>query len=201
MTKSEKTRQRILARGLELASVKGFKGVSLGELAEHAQLSKSGLYAHFGSAEEMQLALLAAASELAEREVILPALEAPEGLPRLRRFFESFLGWAPKSGLPGGCPFVGAAAEFDDVPGPVRDMLATIMEHLVGTLAELVGQAAALGQIRKTDTVQVAWQLLGLYMAHHTSQRLLNDPSADARAHEAFEMLVVQLQPECSIKI
>ena len=145
----------------------------------------------------MQLAILAAAGELAEQEVVRPALAAPEGLPRLRRFFESFLGWAPKSGLPGGCPFVGAAAEFDDVPGPVHDALRDTLENLVGTVAEFIAQAAALGQIRNdVDARHTAWQLFGIYTVHHTLQRLLDDPNADAYAHKAFEMLLAQLQRE-----
>lgn len=197
MSKSATTCRHILARGLELASVKGLGSVTLGELAEHTKLSKSGVYAHFGSAQEMQLAILAAAGELAEREVVRPALEAPEGLPGLRRFFESFLGWAPKSGLPGGCPFVGAAAEFDDVPGPVHNALRDTLGNLVGTVAEFIAQAAALGQIRNdVDARHAVWQLFGIYTVHYTSQRPLDDPNADAHAHRAFEMLLVQPQLE-----
>lgn len=194
MKKSEKTRQYLLARGLELVSVNGLKGVSLGELADHAHLSKSGVYAHFGSMQGMQLALLSAAGDLAEQTVIRPAYEKPEGLPRLRGFFNNLLGWAPRSGLPGGCPFVSAVTEFDDLPGPVNELSVEAVKRLIGNLAELTGRAVALGHLREgVDIVQTAWQLFGIYAMHHTLQRLVKDPDADARAHTAFEMLLEQL--------
>ncbi len=195
-TKAERTRRHILARGLELVSVRGFGGVSLGEFAEHAGLSKSGLYAHFGSLEALQLELLRAAGRLAEQAVVRPALAEAPGLPRLYRFFGSFLGWAGRCGLPGGCPFVGAATEYDDVPGVVRDLLADTLRELVGTVARFVGEAASLGQLRpETDAEGVAWGLFGVYTAHHTQARLLRDPDADARAHRALENLLSPLRP------
>ena len=195
-TKAERTRQHILARGLELVSLKGFGGVSLGEFAEHAGLSKSGLYAHFGSLTGMQLELLRAAGELAARAVVEPALSEAPGLPRLHRFFTGFLGWAGRSGLPGGCPFVGAATEYDDLPGPVHDLLARTLRELVGAVAGFVEEAAALGQLRpETDADGVAWQVFGVYTAHHTRARLLQDPDADAWAHRAFAALLAPLKP------
>lgn len=195
-TKAERTRRRVLARGLELVSVRGLGGVSLGELAEHAGLSKSGFYAHFGSLEGVQLELLQAASRLAHEAVVQPALEEPPGLPRLYRFFGGFLGWAGRCGLPGGCPFVGAATEFDDVPGGVRDLLADTLQGLVGTVAGFVEEAVRLGQLRpETDAEGVAWQMFGLYTAHHTRVRLLRDPAADAWAYGALEALLAPLKP------
>lgn len=195
-TKAERTRQRILTRGLELVSVRGFGTVSLGEFAEHAGLSKSGLYAHFGSLEVLQLELLLAAGGLAERAVVQPALSEPPGLPRLYRFFGGFLGWAGRCGLPGGCPFVGAATEFDDVPGRVRDLLTNTLRELVGTVGRFIEEAAALGQLRgDVDADAVAWQLFGIYTAHHLQTRLLRDPDADARAHRALHNLLSPLRP------
>lgn len=196
-TKAERTRQHILARGLELVSVRGLGGVSLGEVAQHAGLSKSGLYAHFGSLEEMQLELLRAAGALAERAVVRPALEEPPGLPRLYRFFGGFLGWAGRCGLPGGCPFVGAATEYDDLPGPVHDLLAGTLRELVGTVARFVEEAVSLGQLRpETDADGVAWGMFGLYTAHHTRTRLLRDPDADRWAHGALKALLTPLKPD-----
>lgn len=195
-TKAEKTRQHLLTRGLELVSVRGFGGVSLGEFADHAGLSKSGLYAHFGSLGALQLELLRAAGDLAARAVVEPALSEAPGLPRLHRFFAGFLGWAGRCGLPGGCPFVGAATEYDDLPGPVHDLLARTLRELVGAVAGFIGEAAALGQLRpETDADGVAWQLFGIYSAHHTRARLLQDPDADAWAQGAFEALLTPLKP------
>lgn len=196
-TKAASTRQRILTRGLELVSVRGLNNVSLGEFAEHAGLSKSGLYAHFGSLEALQLELLRTAGDLAERAVVRPALAEPPGLPRLYRFFGGFLGWAGRCGLPGGCPFVGAATEYDDVPGGVRDLLAGTLQDLVGTVSRFVGEAVSLGQLRpETDADAVAWGLFGIYTVHHTQARLLRDPNADARAYRALETLLSPLRPD-----
>lgn len=194
--KAERTRRRILARGLELVSVRGLNNVSLGELAEHAGMSKSGLYAHFGSLTEAQLGLLRAAGSLAEQVVVQPALTEPPGLPRLYRFFDGFLGWAGRCGLPGGCPFVGAATEYDDLPGPVHDLLAGTLRELVGTVAGFLDEAVSLGQLRpEIDADGVAWGLFGIYTAHHTRTRLLHDPDADAWAQRAFEALLAPLKP------
>lgn len=196
MTKAERTRQHILARGLELVSVQGLNNVSLGEFAEHAGMSKSGLYAHFGSLTEVQLGLLRAAGDLAGQAVVQPALREPPGLPRLYRFFDRFLGWAGRCGLPGGCPFVGAATEYDDLPGPVHDLLAATLGELVGSVAGFLEEAVVLGQLRpETDAHDVAWGLFGIYTAHHTRARLLRDPDADAWARRALGALLAPLKP------
>ena len=117
------THQRILGRGLEIVNERGLAGVSLGGLAIRAELSKSGLFAHFRSKEELQVELLRAAAEALEREVA-PAMQEPEGLPRLRALVGLWLGWAARSGLLGGCPSYGTAFELDDAKeGPVRGYL------------------------------------------------------------------------------
>lgn len=121
--KTESTHQRILGRGLEIVSERGLSAVTLGGLADRAEMSKSGLFAHFRSKEYLQIELLRTAEEAIGREVVTPAMEAPEGLPRLRALVGRWLGWAARSGLPGGCPLYGAAFEFDDTEGPVRDYL------------------------------------------------------------------------------
>src|SRR5688500_4478394 len=119
--KLDTTHQRILERGLEMVSERGFDRVSLGDLAARAELSKSGLFAHFRSKEELQIALLRAAEEALYREVVTPALATEAGLPRLRTVMARMLGWATRAGLPGGCPLYSAAFEFDDAAdGPVR---------------------------------------------------------------------------------
>jgi AcrR family transcriptional regulator len=196
MTKLESTHQRILGRGLDIVSERGLAGVSLGGLAERAELSKSGLFAHFRSKEELQIELLRAAEEALRREVVSPAMEAPKGLPRLRALVGRWLGWASRSGLPGGCPLYGAAFELDDAEGPVRDYLAESQEEWSGMLRGLVGDAVALGHLREDlDAAQFVWQLNGIYLSHHLSQRLMRDPEADTRARAAFEALIASSLP------
>lgn len=195
--KTESTHRRILGRGLEIVSERGLAGVSLGGLAERAEMSKSGLFAHFRSKEELQIELLRAAEGAIRREVVTPAMEAPEGLPRLRALVGRWLGWAARSGLPGGCPLYGAAFELDDAEGPVRDYLTESQKVWTGVLAELVEEAVGLGHLREdTDSSQFVWQLAGIYLSHHLSQRLMRDLDADARAHAAFEALVASSLPE-----
>ncbi len=196
MQKYERTHQQLLRHGLGLVSSCGFGGVTIGELAAQAKLSKSGVFAHFGSSEALQLELLQAAAALAGREVLEPAMQAPPGLPRLRRLFDRWLGWAPRSGLPGGCPFVAATAEFDEVEGAVRDYLVETLAGLLGVFQQVIGEAVELKQLgAETDAKALAWQLFGLYNAHHTMQRLMRDREADAVALQGFEVLIQAAQP------
>lgn len=196
MQKREKTHQHLLRHGLELVSSHGFAGVSVGELADRAKLSKSGVFVHFGSSEALQLELLRAAAELARREVVEPAMQAPPGLTRLRRLFDRWLGWAPRSGLPGGCPFVSATAEFDDVEGTVRDYLVETMKGLIGVFERTIGEAIDQKELSNdVDAKALAWQIFGLYSTHHTMQRLMRDREADAVALLGFEILVQASRP------
>jgi AcrR family transcriptional regulator len=191
------THQRVLGLGLEMVSERGLAGVSIGGLAERAGLSKSGVFAHFRSKEELQVALLRAAEEALQREVVAPTMAEPPGLPRLRTLMSRWLGWAAHSGLPGGCPLYGAAFELDDADeGPVRDYLAGSQREWTTLQTNVVREAMALGHLRSDlDPIQFAWLLNGIYLAHHVSQRLMRDPDADARAHAAFEALVASALP------
>jgi AcrR family transcriptional regulator len=197
VSKSEATHQRILWRGLEIVSERGLAGVSLGRLARRAGISKSGLFAHFRSKEELQVELLRAAEEALRREVVAPAMEAPGGLPRLRALVGCWLGWAVRSGLPGGCPLYGAAFELDDADeGPVRAHLTESKREWSGMLEGLVRDAMARGHLGgDLDATGFVWQLDGIYLSHHVSQRLMRDPEAGARARVAFEALVTSSLP------
>jgi AcrR family transcriptional regulator len=197
-TKTDITHQRILERGLEMVSQRGLAGVSLSDLAERAELSKSGLFAHFRSKEDLQLELLRAAEDALRREVIIPAMAAAAGLPRLRTFMARMLGWATRAGLPGGCPLYSAAFELDDAEdGPVRDFLAASHRDWCALLTSVVREAVELGHLRDDlDPALFAWQINGIYLAHHVSQRLTRDPESDARAHTAFEALIASSLPE-----
>ena len=139
MGKGERTRSEILERATELAARIGLEGLSVGTLAATTGLSKSGLFAHFGSKEELQLAIVDAAARDYERSVVRPALERPRGEPRLRAYLELWLRWVQERHPDGGCFFVQATAEFDDQPGRVRDAL----EHQQRRLLEFLAGAGA----------------------------------------------------------
>ena len=160
-------------------------------------MSKSGLFAHFRSKEELQVELLRAAEAALRREVVDTVVDVPEGLPRLRALVGRWLGWAARSGLPGGCPLYAAAFELDDAEeGPVRDFLMESKGEWSWMLEGLVRKAVELGHLGEDlDAVQFVWQLDGIYLSHHVSQRLMRDPEADARAHAAYETLIASSLP------
>jgi AcrR family transcriptional regulator len=191
MNKREGTRQRILRNALEMASLDGLEGVSLGPLAERVHLSKSGLFAHFRSKEALQIQVLDTAAELFQQTVLHPASQAPQGLPRLRALFTLWLGWASRAGLPGGCPIVRAMAEFDESEGEIRDYLVDTQKVWFQTFQQFVEQAVTSGDLRSDlDLVQFTWDASGIYLMHHTASRFLRDATADQRALTAFEALI-----------
>jgi AcrR family transcriptional regulator len=190
------TRERILDRGLDLLSVVGLSGVTLGILAEDVGMSKSGLFAHFRSKEEVQLSLLQHMADVANAQVVAPAMRAAEGLPRLQALVENWLGWTSKVGLRGGCPIAAALFELDDFAGEVRARVAAMEANWRGLLASLVRQAIERGQLSADlDTDQFVWELCGIYLSHHASRRFLQDPKSDARALTAFRALLDRARP------
>lgn len=193
---SRERRERILAEGASLLSQEGLAGVTLGSLAERVGMSKSGLFAHFKSKEAVQLELLDHIEELGRTQVFEKAMAAREGLPQLRAYFEVWLGWAGRAGLPGGCPVAAAVFELDDLDGPVRERVVQISNRAMDQVLEMICKAVELDQLRKdADLEQILWEINGIYLAHHTSQRFARDPSANARAHVAFEGLLDRYLP------
>ncbi len=191
MRKGERTRGVILDGAWRLATQLGLEGLTLGRLAEELSLSKSGLFAHFGSKEELQVQTLDRAAERFAELVILPALAVTGGEARLRALFERWLEWPRRARQPGGCLFVAAAAELDDRPGPARDRLVALQREWRGTLARVVRRAQELGDFRRDlDAGQVAFELQGIGLAYHETARLLRDPRAVERARAAFERLL-----------
>jgi len=189
------TRKRIVAEGLDLLARGGFAGVTLGVLATQTGLSKSGLFAHFGSKTEVQLRLLDETAETARKTVVEPAMKAAEGLPRLRAVFERWLGWSEKAGLGGGCPVTGGFFEFDDAPDddPVRQRLIAMEAEWRAFLSRLTAAAVRAGELRKgLDVDQFVWELCGIYLSHHVSYRFAHDPLATKRAHTALADLVTR---------
>ena len=191
MSKGEITRQQILDHAVALASKVGLGGMTIGSLAESLNLSKSGLYAHFQSKEALQLKTLEAGAEKFIDTVVRPALKAPRGEPRLRALFENWCRWPEESSLQGGCLFVQVAAEYDDISGPVRDMLVRLQKDWLDVLVNAVRATVNEGHFRAdVDAEQFAYELYGVMLMFHHSARLLGDPKAEQRARIAFESLI-----------
>jgi AcrR family transcriptional regulator len=189
-TKGERTRAAILDEALRLVSKAGLDGLTIGTLAEATGMSKSGLFAHFGSRDELLLAVLAHGQAEFTEVVFQPALAKPRGLPRLRAMFVNWLDWTESAELPGGCPMIGGATEFDDKPGPVRDMLAGGQRTWIETLKRAVRQAVEEGQLAKdTDSEQIAFEMFGIALVVHHHRRLLGYKKARERALAALDSL------------
>ncbi|HEY1552292.1 MAG TPA: TetR/AcrR family transcriptional regulator [Kofleriaceae bacterium] len=193
MTKGEETRQAILARAFELATIVGVSHVTIGRLAEETKLSKSGLFAHFGSKEALDVAIVEEASRQFVQAVMVPALREPRGEPRVRSLFENWIAWGQR---PGGCFFVGACAELDDRPGPPRDALIRASRDWIDELAKAARIAVREGHFAaSTDAEQFAFELYGIMLSCHQFSRFLREPDALVRARAAFERLVVSSRP------
>lgn len=189
-TKGERTRAAILDAALRLVSKSGLEGLTIGTLADATGLSKSGLFAHFGSREDLLLAVLGHGQQEFIEVVLDPALKKPRGVPRLRAMFVNWLDWTESADLPGGCPMIGGAAEFDDKPGPVKDMLASGQRAWIDTLQRAVRQARDEGQLAPaTDPEQIAFEMFGIALVVHHHRRLLGYPKARERALAALDAL------------
>jgi len=189
-TKGERTRAAILDEALRLVSKAGLDGLTIGTLAEATGMSKSGLFAHFGSREELLLAVLAHGQTQFGKVVFQPAIAKPRGLPRLRAMFVNWLAWTESAELPGGCPMIGGASEFDDKPGPVRDMLAGGQRSWIETLKRAVRQAVDERHLHPdTDPEQIAFEMFGIALVVHHHRRLLGYRKARERALTALDSL------------
>jgi AcrR family transcriptional regulator len=190
------TRERILEQGLALMSQAGLAGVTLGVLADQVGMSKSGLFAHFRSKEDVQIGLLQYMAQFARAHVVQPAMRADEGLPRLQALVHNWFGWAQRAGLPGGCPVAAGLFEFDDVEGAVRNEILAMESQWRGLLKHLVQQAIERGHLRQDlDVEQFVWELCGIYLAHHAAHRFLRAVDADRRAQTAFQALLDRALP------
>jgi AcrR family transcriptional regulator len=190
-TKGERTRAAILDAALRIVSKSGLDGLTIGTLADATGMSKSGLFAHFGSREELLLAVLAHGQAQFTEVVFQPAMAKPRGIARLRAMFINWLDWTESAELPGGCPMIGGASEFDDKPGPVRDMLAGGQRAWIETLKRSVRQAIEEGELpAQTDPEQIAFEMFGIALVVHHHRRLLGYPKARARALAALDKLI-----------
>jgi AcrR family transcriptional regulator len=190
------TRERILQQGLALTSRAGLSGVTLGVLAAQVGMSKSGLFAHFRSKEDVQVELLNHMAGFAGACVVVPAMTADEGLPRLKALVRSWFGWAQRAGLPGGCPVAAGLFEFDDVDGKVRDKILEMEAEWRGLLTTLVHRAVELKHLRRNlDVEQFVWELCAIYLGHHATHRFLRSADAEIRANTAFKALLDRSMP------
>lgn len=187
--KGEATRDAILAQATELASVEGLEGLSIGALATHAGMSKSGLFAHFGSKTALQLAVIEAVREEFVRQVIEPARKYA-GERRLRALADNWCDWT-STRYRGGCPFIAAAAEFDDREGPVRDKIREILTLLHGYLAHAASKAVEAGEFRQDlDPDQFTHDFYAIVLGFNHSYRLMRDKRATRWAKAAIDRLM-----------
>jgi AcrR family transcriptional regulator len=194
--KGERARADILQIAWHRALHVGLEGLSIGTLATEVGMSKSGLFAHFGSKEGLQIALLEHAAAEFVDSVVRPALRAPRGEPRLRALYQNWLHWATENLATGGCLFSAAAWEFDDRPGPVRDRLAAILRDWVTALERAVRISIEEGHLRRDlDATELAQHIHSLQLGMHLHTRLFRDAGARERAEHAFDRLLLTLRP------
>jgi AcrR family transcriptional regulator len=183
----ERTRQTILEAAVDLASAEGLEGLTIGRLSTALSMSKSGLFAHFGSKEDLQLATIEAARTIFIREVIRPAFEAEQGMPRLWKLCDTWLNYVQGGVFRGGCFFAAAAAEFDSRPGKVRDRIAEIMKEWLKTLGCGVVEAQESKHLSaEVDPAQLAFEFNALELGANWAFQLHGDKQSFARAREAI---------------
>ena len=184
--KGQQTKAAIVDAALGLATQIGLEGLSIGALAEVMRMSKSGVFAHFGSREELQISVIREYHARFEEEVFFPALQMERGLPRLRALFQN---WMNRTSIEidSGCLYISGAVEFDDRPGPVRDALAGSVKTWLAATYRAVVQAKEEGHLRgDADEHQMAFEIHGLILALHFDARFLKTPGSTARAHTGF---------------
>ena len=190
MLKGQATRAAILDAALGLASHMGLEGLSIGALAEVTGMSKSGVFAHFGSREELQISVIREYHQRFEAEVFSPSMRQPRGLQRLRSLFERWVRQVSVE-LDSGCIYISGAVEFDDRPGPVRDALADMVRTWHAALARAIAQSVEEGHLHAgTDPLQMLFEIHGLILALHHDARFLRLPGALDRARAGFERIV-----------
>jgi AcrR family transcriptional regulator len=188
LAKGAETRRTTLRRAAEIASVEGLDGLTIGRLAAELELSKSGIFAHFGSKEDLQLAVLDFARQVFVEHVLTPALTVERGLPRLTALYNRWIDYSRSRVFPGGCFFASAAAEFDARDGRVHDAVVEGFTRWMDVLTSVITQAVTLGHLHKdTDIPQLAFELDALIRAANSTSVLTGDHSAYDRAIAGIE--------------
>jgi AcrR family transcriptional regulator len=190
LLKGQQTKAAIVDAALGLAAQIGLEGLSIGALAEITGMSKSGVFAHFGSREELQITVIREYHERFEREVFYPALQAPRGIPRLQALFDNWM-LRTTTEIDSGCIYISGAVEFDDRAGPVRDALVSTVTTWQTAVRRAVEQAQEEGHLtREVDPMQVAFEIHGLILALHYEARFLKVPGAAERARQGFARIL-----------
>jgi len=193
MAKGDETRNAILRTAIGVASVNGLDGLTIGGLAKDMGLSKSGLIAHFGTKEALQLAVLQAAAAMFGNRVVLPARRSAEGIGQFRALFENWIKWTRSPELPGGCVFIAAVVDLDDKPGICRYYLNKMQKEWVAAIEGAASDAVRVGEFRENlDPAQVAFGAMSIQQGFHQYERLFRDRNAEVRARAAFESLIVR---------
>ena len=190
MQKGQQTKAAIVDAALGLATQIGLEGLSIGALAEVTQMSKSGVFAHFGSREELQISVIREYHRRFEDEVFYPAMREDRGLPRLRALFAN---WMKRTSveIDSGCIYISGAVEFDDRPGPVRDALASSVRTWHSAMKRAIQSAMAEGQLDgDVEEEQMLFEIHGLILALHYEARFLKDEGAFARSNRGFENIL-----------
>jgi AcrR family transcriptional regulator len=192
MLKGQQTKQAIVQAAVGLSTQFGLEGLSIGTLADCMHMSKSGVFAHFGSREELQISVIREYFATFEQEVFYPALKAPKGLPRLRALFDNWLKRVAVE-IQSGCIFISGAVEFDDRSGPVRDALAYSVQTWLQALNRAVVLAKQCGHLMPdADEQQVAFEIHALILALHYEARFLKNPGSLARANRGFDDILAR---------
>ncbi len=190
--KGQQTRAAIVDTALSVATQVGLEGLSIGALAEATQMSKSGVFAHFGSREELQISVIREYHQRFEQEVFYPAMHMPRGLPRLRAMFAN---WMQRTSveIDSGCLYISGAVEFDDRDGPVRDALVSSVMTWHAALWRAIQGARELGHLRADFEVdQMLFEIHGLILALHYEARFLKTPGSIGRANAGFDSILLQ---------
>lgn len=186
--KGQRTRQSILERAVDVASLEGLEGLTIGRLADELGMSKSGLFAHFGSKEELQIAAIDAAAKRFIDAIYSPALQEPRGYPRLMAICRAWLSYLRRGVFAGGCFFAAASFEFDGRPGPVRDRVRRLMDEWIGALEKAIRMAIEEGHLDpEVDAAQLAFELNSLFFGANFAYYLRDDTAALDRAERAIE--------------
>jgi AcrR family transcriptional regulator len=192
LQKGQQTKAAIVDAALGLATQIGLEGLSIGALAEVTQMSKSGVFAHFGSREELQISVIREYHRRFEDEVFYPAMHEDRGLPRLRALFAN---WMKRTSveIDSGCIYISGAVEFDDRPGPVRDALASSVRTWHSAMKRAIQSAMAEGHLDPdVEEEQMLFEIHGLILALHYEARFLKDAGAYARANRGFENILAR---------
>jgi AcrR family transcriptional regulator len=193
-SKGQASRTAILLAAAKLATTKGLDGLSIGDLAAEVGMSKSGLYAHFKSKEELELATIETASDIFDREVLRPALAAPAGTRQLRALVDSFLAHLERRVFPGGCFFAAVAMELDTRPGLARDRVAEVQEKWLSLLRQCFLDAQAIGEIDSgADVAQAVFETEAMLLAANFLFVMTNDPTPLTQARRGVEHVLARL--------